>query len=76
MLGKGTASLRGRSGFRCVRFTGGLRQGLDALGFEVFELKFELLDLPLDFLRLPSKLQASQFGNQQLQMFNLVDARE
>ncbi len=76
MLGKGTATLRSRSGFRRVRFTGGLRQGRDALSFEVFELQFELFDLPLDLLRLTPKLQAPQFGNQQLQMFNLVDARE
>ena len=76
MLGKGTASLRGGSGFRRVRFPGGLRQGPDALHFEVFELQFELLDLPLDLLRLPPKLQAPQFGDQQLQVFDLMDTRE
>ena len=45
------------------------------MSFEVFELQFELLDLPFDLLRLTPKLQASQFGNQQLQVFDLVNTR-
>src|SRR6266567_912667 len=73
MLGKGTASLRGGSGVGRVRFRGGRRQRLDTMSFEVFELQFELLNLPLDLLRLSSELQAPQFGDQQLQMFNLMD---
>jgi hypothetical protein len=75
MLGKWTATLRGGSRLGRVRFTGERRREFDAMSFEVFELQFELLDLPFDLLRLTPELQASQFGNQQLQVFDLVNTR-
>jgi hypothetical protein len=76
MFGKAPAILRGESRFGRARFRRGRRRGLDALGFQVFELAFELLDLPLDLLRLRPALHAPPLGNPRLQRFDLVGTRE
>ena len=49
---------------------------LGAVGFQVFQLQLKLFDLPLDLLRLASELHALQLGDQQLQVLDLVVARE
>src|SRR5260370_17168100 len=45
---------------------------LGPVGFELFELEFELFDLPLDLLRAAPELHAPQLGDQQLQMLDLA----
>lgn len=50
--------------------------GLGVVRFELFQLQFQLLDLTLDLLRTSSKLHPLQLGDQQLQMFNLVEVGE
>ena len=51
--------------------------GAACLGrFQLFQLQFQLLDLPLQLLRLATELHAPQLGDQQLQMLDLALVRE
>src|SRR5664279_2243314 len=43
---------------------------------QLFQPQLQLLDLPVQFLRLAPKLHAPQLGNQQLQMLDLALVRE
>src|SRR6266498_3787242 len=49
---------------------------LTAIRFQFLQPQLQLLDLPCQLLRLPSKLHAVQLDQQQLQMLNLPFARE
>jgi len=42
---------------------------------QIFQPQFQLLDLPLQLLRLAPELHSPQLAQQQLQMFNLALAR-
>jgi len=42
---------------------------------QIFQPQFQLLDLPLQFLRLAPELHPPQLAQQQLQMFDLMLAR-
>ena len=46
------------------------------MGFQFFELQFQLLDLALDLLRSAPELHAPELGDQQLQMLDLAAMRE
>ena len=50
------------------------RRALCTVGFQLFELQLKLLDLALDLLRLAPELHASQLGDEQLQMLDLMRA--
>ncbi len=45
-------------------------------GFELFQLKFELLDLAADLLRAAAELHPPELGDQQLKMLDLSLVRE
>ncbi len=44
--------------------------------FQLFQFQLQLLDLPLQLLRLAAKLHAPQLGDQQFQMLDLAPVRE
>ena len=46
--------------------SGGVRSFLAAIRFQFLQPQLQLLDLPLQLLRLPPKLHAVQLGQQQL----------
>ncbi len=45
---------------------------LGPVGFKLFELEFELFNLPLDLLRAAPELHAPQLGDEQFQMLDLA----
>ncbi len=45
------------------------------VGLKLFEAQLELLDLMVQLLRLATELHATQFGNEQLQVFDFGCAR-
>ena len=49
---------------------------LGAVRFQFFQLQLQLFDLPLDLLRLAPELHPLQLGDQQLQVLDLLLARE
>ena len=75
---------RAARGFRCRRSRRGgdgsrcwcVGLWLAALRFQFLQPQLQLLDLPLQLLRLPPKLHALQLGQQQLQMLDLALPRE
>jgi hypothetical protein len=76
MLGQRMARLRSRrGGFDRKSLAWRLRLNFRAVGFQLFELQFQLLDLALDLFRPAPKLHAAELGDQQLQMFDLALSR-
>lgn len=64
-LPRNGSTLSGRLGLR-------FRRSLNLIGFQLFELELQLLDLALDLLGTAPELHPPQLRDQQLQMFDLT----